>query len=173
MRPLSRSYDVVIYGMAWLAGFLLVAMMVMIVADVVIRNPPFSAQSPAWLFTFTEYSLLLVPCLGAPWLVREKGHVFVEILLMYLNKRNRFRASRVIAVACIVICLVLAWYGGEVAIRDFTEGRQDTRAFDTPRWIVVLWIPLAFFFMAVEFARFLWRGENFLGLTAEGAGGVE
>jgi hypothetical protein len=31
-----------------------------------------------------------------------------------------------------------------------------------PRWMLVLWIPLSFLMMAVEFARFLWRGENFL-----------
>lgn len=170
---MSRLYDRAIYAMGWLAGFLLVAVMVMIVAEVVIRNPPFSLQSPWWLFTFTEYSLLLIPCLGAPWLVREKGHVFVEIVLMYLSPRRRRAATRVIGAACIVICLVLAWYGAEVAVRDYVESRQDTRAVDVPRWMVVMWIPIAFFFMATEFARFLARGENFLGLTAESTGSQE
>jgi hypothetical protein len=28
--------------------------------------------------------------------------------------------------------------------------------------MIVMWIPLSFFLMAVEFARFLWRRENFL-----------
>ena len=69
---------------------------------------------------------------------------------------------------CIVICLVLAWYGGEVTLRDFTEGRQDTRAFDTPRWIVVMWIPLAFLMMAIEFARFIARREEFLSYATTG-----
>ena len=172
MRPISRTYDTVLFGMAWLAGFLMVAMMVTIVADVVMRNPPFSVQSPAWLFTFSEYALLLIPCLGAPWLVRERGHVFVEILLVYLSPRNRFRASRAIAVLSIAVCVVLAWYGGEVTVRDYLEERQDTRAFDTPRWIVVVWIPLAFLMMAVEFGRFLWRGEEFLSYVAPTADGA-
>jgi TRAP-type C4-dicarboxylate transport system permease small subunit len=167
---MNRLYDRSIYGMAWLAGALLVAMMVMIVVDVVMRNPPFSLQSPWWLFTFTEYSLLLIPCLGAPWLVREKGHVFVEIALMYLGARGRRVALRLIAIVCVAICLILAWYGIEVTWRDFAEARQDTRAVDVPRWMVVVWIPLAFLFMAIEFARFLWRGENFLGLTIDSTG---
>ena len=33
---------------------------------------------------------------------------------------------------------------------------------DMPRWMVVGWIPLSFLMMAIEFARFLWRRENFL-----------
>ena len=172
MKPLVRIYDVMIHAMAWIAGFLMVAMMVTIVADVIIRNPPFTLQSPAWLFTFSEYALLMIPCLGAPWLVRERGHVFVEIMLSYLSDTNRYRASRAVAVICVVICLVLAWYGGEVTLRDFTEGRQDTRAFDTPRWMVVIWIPLAFLLMAAEFARFLVRGEEFLSYATLGGSGT-
>lgn len=156
--------------MAWFAGLLMVAMMLSIVTDVVMRNPPFSLQSPAILFTFTEYALLLVPCFGAPWLVREKGHVFVEIVLVYFKPRARYYASRGIAVFCIVVCLVIAWYGGEVVVRDFVENRQDTRAFDVPRWILVMWIPVSFFFMATEFARFLVRHEEFLGFVAVGSG---
>ena len=64
--------------MAWIAGLLIAAMMVIITADVVLRNLGY--QSSAHFFTFTEYALLVVPCLGAPWLVREKGHIYVEIL---------------------------------------------------------------------------------------------
>lgn len=166
MRILVRAYDGVIYAMAWIAGLLMVLTMLAIVADVGMRNPPFNLQSPAILFTFTEYSLLLMPCLGAPWLVRERGHVFVEILLVHLSARRRFIASRVIAVFCIVVCAVIAWYGGEVTVRDFVEGRQDTRAFDVPRWILVMWIPVSFLLMGTEFLRFLVRREEFLGYVA-------
>lgn len=161
MKSIGHSYNTVLYSMAWLAGLLMVAMMVTIVIDVILRNLGF--QSSSIFFTFSEYSLLLIPCLGAPWLVREKGHVFVEILLMYLRPRARMRATQAIGVASIVICVVLAWYGFEVTLRDFTENRQDTRVFDTPRWMLVIWIPLSFMMMAIEFARFLARGEDFLG----------
>jgi C4-dicarboxylate transporter, DctQ subunit len=161
MRNIANAHSAVIYAMAWLAGLLMVTMMVTIVIDVLLRNLGF--QSSSVFFTFSEYSLLLIPCLGAPWLVREKGHVFVEILLMYLRPRARMRAMQAIGVASIVVCVVLAWYGFEVTLRDFTENRQDTRVFDTPRWMLVVWIPLSFLMMAIEFARFLARGEDFLG----------
>jgi len=161
MNSIRHSYNAILYSMAGLAGLLMVAMMVTIVIDVILRNLGF--QSSSVFFTFSEYSLLLIPCLGAPWLVREKGHVYVEILLMYLRPRARMRATQAIGVASIIVCLVLAWYGFEVTLRDFAENRQDTRVFDTPRWMLVVWIPLSFMMMAIEFARFLVRGEDFLG----------
>jgi C4-dicarboxylate transporter, DctQ subunit len=150
----------VLYGMAWLAGLLIAAMMVVITVDVVVRN--FGYQSSAHFFTFTEYALLVVPCLGAPWLVREKGHIYVEILLMQLAPPARRRLMMLIGVACIAVCLVIAWYGFSVTLQDFRQAERDVRSFDAPRWMIVVWIPLSFLMMAVEFARFLWRREDFL-----------
>jgi len=66
---------------------------------VAVRNLGY--QSSAHFFTFTEYALLVVPCLGAPWLVREKGHVYVEILLMALSDRQRAVLRYLIGALCI------------------------------------------------------------------------
>ena len=157
---ISRAYAVLLYGMAWLAGLLIAAMMVVITIDVVVRN--FGYQSSAHFFTFTEYALLVVPCLGAPWLVREKGHIYVEILLMHLTPRKRRWLLDFIAVACIAVCLVIAWYGFQVTMKDWSGAERDVRSFDAPRWAIVMWIPFSFLLMAIEFARFLWRREDFL-----------
>ncbi len=161
MRALARIYDAVLFGMAWIAGLLMVAMMLTICIDVLLRNLGY--QSSAHFFTFTEYALLLIPCLGAPWLVREKGHVFVEIFLMYLPRDGRRAATFLIGLACIAVCLVMAWYGFEVTVHNFRLGDKDVRSFDAPRWALVVFIPLSFLMMALEFTRFLVRGENFLG----------
>jgi TRAP-type C4-dicarboxylate transport system permease small subunit len=139
--------------MAWCAAALIVAMMVVITLDVVVRNLGF--QSSAHFFTFTEYALLIVPCLGAPWLVRQKGHVYVEILLMYLDGRRRAALGLAIGIVCIVVCAVLAWYGLEVTLRDFLGSEKDVRSLDMPRWMVVGFVPLSFAMMALEFLRSL------------------
>jgi TRAP-type C4-dicarboxylate transport system permease small subunit len=147
--------------MAYIAAFLMAAMMVVIFLDVVLRNLGY--QSSAHFFTFTEYALLMVPCLGAPWLVREKGHIYVEILLMALNPRRRAMLTWIVGAACVVVCAVIAWYGFKVTISDFLQNEKDVRSLDMPRWMVVGFIPLAFSMMAFEFLRFLVRRENFLG----------
>ena len=160
MKAVAKLYDGLVYGMAIIAAFLLAAMMVVITFDVILRNLGY--QSSAHFFTFTEYALLIVPCLGAPWLAREKGHIYVEILLQSMPPRARARMTMAIGVLCIAVCLVIAWYGFQVTWRDFVQNEKDVRSMDFPRWLVVGWIPLSFLMMAIEFARFLWRRENFL-----------
>ena len=146
--------------MAYIAAFLMAAMMVVITLDVVLRNLGY--QSSAHFFTFTEYALLIVPCLGAPWLAREKGHIYVEILLLSLRPRLRSAMTVLIGLLCITVCLVIAWYGFDVTLRDYLQNEKDVRSMDFPRWMVIGFIPLSFFMMAIEFARFLWKRENFL-----------
>ena len=165
MRLLAKGYDAVVYGMAIVAAFLMAAMMVIITLDVVFRNLGY--QSSAHFFTFTEYALLIVPCLGAPWLAREKGHIYVEILLMSLPERLRARITVLIGLICIAVCLVVAWYGFQVTLNDYLQNEKDVRSMDFPRWMVVGFIPLSFLMMAMEFARFLWRRENFLAPLSE------
>jgi C4-dicarboxylate transporter DctQ subunit len=165
VKHVAKAYDAILYGMAYLAAFLLVAMMVVITLDVVIRNLGY--QSSAHFFTFTEYALLIVPCMGAQWLAREKGHIYVEILLMSLPERTRARMTMLVGVICVAVCLVVAWFGFQVALSDFLQNEKDVRSMDMPRWLIVGWIPLSFLMMAIEFARFLWRRENFLAPLSE------
>jgi TRAP-type C4-dicarboxylate transport system permease small subunit len=165
LRYAAKGYDAVLYGMAYVAGFLMAAMMAVIFIDVVLRNLGY--QSSAHFFTFTEYGLLVIPCLGAPWLVREKGHIYVEILLMYLKPRWRRLVTQAIGALCVAVCAILAWYASGVTLNDLLQNEKDVRSLDMPRWMVSGFIPLSFAMMALEFLRFLVRGENFLAPIAE------
>jgi len=160
VKAVAKLHDGLVYGMAIIAALLMVAMMVVITLDVVLRNLGY--QSSAHFFTFTEYALLVIPCMGAPWLAREKGHIYVEILLMSLPPRARGALTMLIGLICIAVCLVIAWYGFEVTIQNYLQNEKDVRSLDMPRWMIVGWIPVSFLMMAIEFARFLWRRENFL-----------
>jgi len=144
--------------MAWLAGIMMVAMMAMIVLDVGLRNLGY--QSSAHFFTFTEYFLLLIPLLGAPWLVREKGHIYIELLVTALPAQVRRALLMIVVVACIAVALILAWFGGAITLQDFAANEKDVRSFDMPRWMLMVFVPLSFAMMALEFLRLLVRRES-------------
>jgi C4-dicarboxylate transporter DctQ subunit len=144
--------------MALAAGVLMVAMMVMIVADVALRNLGY--QSSAHFFTFTEYFLLLIPLLGAPWLVREKGHIHIELLIAALPPRARRRILWLVLALSLAVCLVLAWYGGAITLQNFMQNEKDVRSFDMPRWMLMAAMPVSFGMMALEFLRLLARRES-------------
>ena len=153
MRLLFRAYDAFLYSMAFIAAATLVWLMVSVVLSVVMRNV--GVQPWAWLFTSAEYGLLYMAMLGAPWLVREKGHVHIELVTAALPPGLRRIVSRSVAAACVAVSLILAWYGLELLLTNLERNDYDVRAYFYPRWLLTITFPMAFSLMAVEFARFV------------------
>ncbi|MEL6208329.1 MAG: TRAP transporter small permease [Pseudomonadota bacterium] len=153
MRLAFRAYDLLIHAMALLAGLTLVWLMVATVLSVAMRNA--GIQPFAWLFTSSEYGILYMTMLGAPWLVRKKGHVHIELVTAALPEGARVVVSRAIAVGCVLICALLAWKGAELVATNIERNDFDVRAYFYPRWLLTVSFPLSFGLMAVEFARFV------------------
>ena len=113
---------------------MLAAMAFAIVLDVVVRN--LGLQPPAHTLTLTEYGLLYLTMLAAPWLVREKGHVHIELVTAALPPRARFWLTRVVYALCVLTCAVIFYFGLEVTIAHYQRSVIDVRSFDMPRWLL-------------------------------------
>jgi C4-dicarboxylate transporter, DctQ subunit len=153
LRTVAALYRRLLELLAVIAGVLLAAMALAIVVDVVLRN--LGLQPPAHTLTLTEYGLLYVTMLAAPWLVREKGHVHIELLTAAVGPRARFWLTRAVYALCVLTCIVIFWFGLEVTIDQWQRAVIDVRSFDMPRWLLTGSIPLSFGLMTIEFARFL------------------
>ena len=149
----AALYRRLLEALAVVAGVILAAMAVAIVLDVVVRN--LGLQPPAHTLTLTEYGLLYATMLGAPWLLREKGHVYIELLTAAVSPRARFWLTRVVYALCVLTCAVIFWFGLEVTIAHYQRHVIDVRSFDMPRWLLTASIPLSFGLMTIEFARYL------------------
>lgn len=143
--------------MAFVAGATLVWLMVSVILSVLMRN--MGLQPFAWLFTSAEYGILYMTMLGAPWLVREKGHVHIELVTSALSEGPRRIVSRTVAMACVAVCIMLAWKGYDLVATNIERADYDVRAYYFPRWILTISFPLSFGLMAVEFSRFLFGKE--------------
>ncbi len=157
MRIITRIYDGLLTLMALIAAATLVWLMVSVVVSVVMRN--LGMQPFAWLFSSAEYGRFYRTMLGAPWLVREKGHVHIELVTAALPPPLRRVVSRAVAVGCVIVSLVLAYYGLELFLTNVERNDFDVRAYFYPRWMLTITFPIAFTFMAIEFARFVFGPE--------------
>lgn len=159
MPSFIRLYDRLVDALAVISGLMLIWLMVAVVASVLIRN--LGGQPPAWLFTSTEYSMFYLTLLGAPWLVREKGHVFVEIVIVHLPPVLLKVVSRLVMVICAVIAFVLAWKGLELVTSNIQDGDYDVRTYFIPMWIFTIVYPISFTLMGIEFTRFVFSKNLF------------
>lgn len=153
MKTLARLYDTLVMALAVSAGVMVAGVFVSIVVDVLMRTA--GLQPPIWTSALTEYALLYMTMLAAPWMVRNSGHVFVESFTAMLPEASFRVVERAVYAFCIVICLVLAWYAAALGYDIFQRGEQDYRSIVMPRWALFACLPVGFGLAAVEFARFL------------------
>ena len=157
MTPL-RVLDHVCNLLGVLAGIYLVAIMFGIVFNALARTAGYSGSSH--IFTFAEFGLLYIVMAASPWLVRHKGHVFIELVSAGLPKPARRPYSRVVSALCVVICLVLVWYTWGATAKAYRFGDAEMRSLDMPKFLLLGAMPICFGLMALQFLRFVFGSET-------------
>ncbi|MCE8537004.1 TRAP transporter small permease subunit [Ruegeria pomeroyi] len=151
MRLIDRICDL----LAILAGIYLVGIMFGIVISAMARTLNLSGSWSSHIFTFTEFGLLYIVMAASPWLVRHRGHVFIELLSAALPRRMQRSYSRVISALCVVICLTLVWYTWGATARAWRFGDAEMRSLDMPKYLLLGAMPIGFGLMAAQFLRFV------------------
>ena len=160
MKPVAtfwRSFDLILNVLAGIAAVIVAFMFLSIIYDVTSRN--LRLFTVTWVVPLTEYGLLYVTALAAPWLLRERGHVSMEALRAMASPRVAYWLEKLVLVLCVVACLAAAWLSIPVIERNI--GMTDVRANFIPRWAMFAPIFLTFALCAVQFARFLLHSGSY------------
>ncbi len=157
MKALARLYTGLIEGLATLAGLMVAGVCLLIVYDVIARN--LGLQPPDSTVALTEYALLYFTMAAAPWLVRTRGHIVVEVLHSRFQGSVRLWADRLILTVCIVTAAVIAALAGVLAVEAWSRGEIEIRSLAMPRAFLFAPLAIGFGLMATEFLRLAVRGE--------------
>ncbi len=157
-RMLSKAWEGLVNGLVLFACFLIAADCLLIVVDVTLRN--LKLQPPAYTVALTEYSLLYITMAAAPWLVRERAWIVVEVLYRRASPAVRGRLDRVIFSLCAIVSGIVAVLACILAVEGAMRGEVEMRSLDMPRWALFAPVALGFAMMAVEFLRCLLRGDS-------------
>lgn len=148
-----KAYNCVLNGMAVLAGILIFLCFVMIVVDVTMRIV--GLKPPLFTIAFVEYILLWFTMLAAPWLVRIKGHVFIDAVTQFLPTVVKSAVAKVVYSICIASATIYCFQAAGLLWDAVQNDKIDVRSVDMPQWALYGAMPFCFFLVAVEFARYL------------------
>jgi TRAP-type transport system small permease protein len=149
MDRLSTTYGRVLDGMMLLACLLLLAMTLLIGADVATRNTGLTGIP--WSNEASEDILYLLTLLSAPWLLRQSQHIRVDILLRALPPRVGWLLEWVGDVLGLACSLYFVWYGAKVLGASYWAGSVSIKTLVIPEWWLLAPMPAAFSLLAIEF----------------------
>ena len=149
MAALSRFYGGLLEALMLLAALLVLAMTLMIGADVALRN--IAGGGISWSNEISEYILYLVTLLSAPYLLRRGQHIRVDILLRAIPARAAYAMEWIADVAGFVCALYFVWYGFRVAAESFVANAITMKTLILPEWWMLAVMPFALLLVAIEF----------------------
>jgi TRAP-type C4-dicarboxylate transport system permease small subunit len=149
MTRLSDLYGKLLNTLAVVAALLLLAMVIIVTGDILLRN--LFVRGFVWANEVSEYALYLITLLTAPWLLRRGQHVRLDLLLVALPKRGAWLLEAVGDVFGFIVCLIMIRYGALMTLDAWRTGSITIKNLFFPEWWLLAPLPIAFVLLAIEF----------------------
>jgi TRAP-type C4-dicarboxylate transport system permease small subunit len=150
MTRLSRAFGRLLNALAALAALILLATVIMVTADILLRN--ITGAGFPWANEVSEYALYVMTLLTAPWLLRRGQHVRIDLVLTLVPVRVAWLMEALSDVVGFVVCLVMMRYGLKMTIDSAALGSITIKNLVFPEWWLLWPLPACFALLAFEFA---------------------
>jgi TRAP-type transport system small permease protein len=152
MHKLESAYGRLLEVFALAACALILGMMLMICADVFLRNVRIvpGMVGIEWANEISEAMLYLIALLTAPWLMRRGQHIRVDVLLRAVPPRLGWGLEWLVDVLAMGCCAIIAWYGVRAALGSWQAGSMSIKTLVTPEWWLLSVLPVAFLALTIE-----------------------
>lgn len=147
---LRDAFSRLLAGLALGASFLVLAMILGVTADVLVRN--IFGRTIRGVDELSEYSLYLICLLPAPWLAWQRQHIRIDLVLHFLSPRTVGRAENVIDLVSVLVCGFFAALGLSLVIGSLRSGTMVYKSFTFPEWWLYAPLPIVMSLMAITFA---------------------
>ncbi len=151
MKRFLRLLDRTMEGLTFLAGLILVFIMISVCSDVILRT--FFQMPQMWVTEVTEVLLLYITFLASAWLLRDEGHVRVDIILNHLAPRTVALFGIFSSLVGLFVSIVLTVFGFVVTLDYFRRGVYTPSAMEIPVSWILLVIPVGSLFLFFQFIR--------------------
>ena len=149
MNRLSNAFGKLLNALAIAAALTLLAMVVMVTADILLRN--LTRTGFAWSNEVSEYALYVITLLTAPWLLRRGQHVRVDLVLTLVPVRVAWLMEAAGDVLGFAVCLVMMRYGFKMTIDSAVLGSITIKNLVFPEWWLLWPLPVCFALLGAEF----------------------
>jgi TRAP-type C4-dicarboxylate transport system permease small subunit len=149
LTRLSLAFGRLFGALAALAALMLLAMVIVVTADIVLRNT--LRGGFVWANEVSEYALYLMTLLTAPWLLRRGQHVRLDIILTIVPARVAWLMEAVGDLLGCAVCVVLIRYGAVMTYDSWRLGAITIKNLVFPEWWLLAPLPATFALLAIEF----------------------
>lgn len=151
LAKLERIFDLLIGQLAFVSGVIFIFITVSVCVDVVMRY--FLNRPMKWVIEISEYLLVYLTFLGAAWVLKQEGHVTVDVLTARLGSKAQAITGLISSVIGVFVCFIIVWFGSIETWDNFQRGVHIPSILEFPKGPVLAIIPIGSFFFMIQFIR--------------------
>jgi C4-dicarboxylate transporter, DctQ subunit len=151
--PGRNLFDRLIDALAIIAGALLCGLVVLICMDVASRSLRLFATP--WTLDIAQYALYVITFFGAPWVLRENGHIAIEIFVERLPRGARRAIRRLTHAIGAAVCALLLIFSCWALWRSYSSHTLVYQTFVFPEWYLFSAAPPVFLILLAMFVRWV------------------
>jgi TRAP-type C4-dicarboxylate transport system permease small subunit len=151
LRKAGAIFDRILDILGWSAAVLLNIAMLLVCCDVFSRY--FLNRPLVWGVEVCEYILLGITSLGIAWLLKEEGHVKVELLLARLKPRAQAMINAITSGVGTIAFAIIVWYGAKRVWQLYQWGAQSTKVLFLPKAPLVGFLIAGCLLLVIQLAR--------------------
>jgi len=144
-------FDWILDSLAYVAGVMLGLVVIVKFCDIILRY--FVNKPLTWDVEFAEYMMFSIAFFGAAWLLREGGHVRIDVLDNLLSERNKTYLHLVHSVVGASVSIILCLMSFVAAAYSYRDGLKVVKIFAIGKYYFLMIISVGFFLLLAEFVR--------------------
>ena len=108
-------------------------------------------SSRLWVIEVSEYSLLFITFLGAPYLLEKNMHVVLDLVYDSFSRRPRILVQLFNSGIGLLVCVVLTIVGVQVVLDQLATGTREVTVMRPLSWWITASLPIGSGLMSFQF----------------------
>lgn len=152
---ISPSFGVIFNHVLDICGVIagIAILIIMILTGYQVASRYLINVSPSWITEMVNALLIYMTFLGAPWVLKHKGHIAIDIIYNYQKRKGKLAFDFIITIIALITCIILAWYAGLNSFNSIHENILVSTTFRVPRGYIIGIIPFGCLLLIIELIR--------------------
>ncbi len=109
-----------------------------------------------WQIELAVYMLICATFIGSPWVLKERGHINIELIFSKLPERTKLYLNFCTAIVAFIFCVLVAWKGWAMWYEAYENNWVSESLWSIPLKYPYLIIPIGMTLTALQFIEIIY-----------------
>jgi C4-dicarboxylate transporter, DctQ subunit len=148
---LGKGFDRINLIMVVISAVFLLGLTFIVGADITLRY--LFLRPLGWVKEISEYILVVLGFLVAAWILKDDGHVKMDLVLTKVSPRTQAMMNIITSAISTIVVFVITWFSVRVTVQFYQTKLVTPSVLEPQKWILIIPIFVGCLLLIVQFIR--------------------